>query len=157
MGVCVCQALEQRLVFLFPMQIVFVLYANLLEQMRDSKCLPTTMNPQNLQPAKGLISMTLKQYKLKYEHNKILPLNNISTYPASHIKDSPKSSTTYGNVLSKFLNIWCSSIREHSSTTRENKIRTLFFHPSLVTFPISNFVVWHIGMPYLAITQLELF
>lgn len=143
---CVSQAWQQMQVFLAPRQTVFVIYVNLLEQKRASTCLQQVGSHQNWQPAAGtnvIVSDTQEHYY------RLLRNRARTSYPTSHIKGSPQNSTSNWNVLFKLLDILLCPIRKHSSTTREDKIRPFFFHPSLVPFPVSYFIVGHILMPYL--------
>ena len=71
------------------------------------------------------------------------------SYPAAHVKSSPQDSIGNGNILPKLFYILYSSIRKHCPPTRENKVFAFSFHPSLMAFPISNLIVWHIWVPNL--------
>ena len=148
MGVCEYQAWRQELVFLFPKQIVSVIYANLLEQKTWLKCFETVNTLQNWQPAKHEIYLQVKTLVNSTQVSKENQKKK-SSYPTTHIKSGPQDATIYWNVLTKFFNILHCSIWKHCATSREYKVRAFKFHPSLVTFPFSNLVVWHVAVPYL--------
>ena len=154
-GVYECQAWQQTQALLFPKRTESAICVNLLEQTRELESLEIVEYLQNLRPAKVSQSYCTNTEQNVNTNKK---RDYYEAYPASHVKGSPENSPVKRDILRKLFNVLASSARKHGATSRENEVFTFPFHPSLVTFPVSNFIIWHICMPNLQVqthTQIQ--